>query len=166
MAGPNRAEVAMVESGELRLPQPLCNGEDRAVHEADFEVGVGAHQLGGTLIVGGRQVLDHQRAALHLVEDGAEGFVPGVPPEQMIDLNQHRGRDDASLAQLRQQRRAPVVMVVVAIECSDDNAGVEDQRNGSGSKTSSLASLLKSPRPELNAPIHVRGGCSPSSPPC
>lgn len=163
MAWPHRAEVAMVERGELRLPQPLCHGQDRAVYEADFEVGVGPHQLGGALVIRSRQVLDYERAGLHLVKNGAEGFVPGVPPEQMVNLDQHRGREDATLPKRRKQRRAGVVMVVVVIERRDDNASVEDQRNGSGSKTSSLASLLRSPRPELNAPMQVRGGCSPSS---
>jgi hypothetical protein len=43
-----------------------------------------------------------------------------------------------------------------------DRAGVQGQRNGSGSKKSSLASLLRSPRPELNAPMRVNGGCSRS----
>lgn len=162
--GTHRAEMSVIERRELWLAEPLRNGQHSTVHEADFEVGVRAHQLGGALVIRCCQVLDHQSASLHLIEDGAEGFILGVSPEQVIDLDQHGRGNGASLTQVGEQRRAGLVVVVVAIECRDDDAGVEDQRNGSGSKTSSLASLLKSPRPERNAPIQVRGGCSPSSP--
>lgn len=82
----------------------------------------------------------------------------------MVDLDQDRGGDEASLAhRLGEQLRAALMRVVVAIERADQNGGIEDQRDGRGSKTSSLASLLRSPRPELNAPMQVSGGCSPSS---
>ena len=82
----------------------------------------------------------------------------------MVDLDQDRGGHDAPLARrLGEQLRAALVCVVVAIERSDQDRGVEDQRDGRASKTSSLASLLRSPRPEPNAPMQVSGGCSPSS---
>jgi hypothetical protein len=39
VARPHRAEVAVVERGELRLAQPLGHGQDGTVEEADFEIG-------------------------------------------------------------------------------------------------------------------------------
>jgi len=81
----------------------------------------------------------------------------------VVDLNEDGRGDDPPLARSGEQRRACCMVVVVAIERRDDRARVENQRNGSGSKTSSLASLLRSPRPELNAPMQVKAGCSPSS---
>lgn len=82
------------------------------------------------------------------MEDRVEGFTPRVPPEQVVDLDEDGRGHDAPLASAGEQRRARLMIVVVAIERRDDRARVEDQRNGSGSKTSSLASLLRSPRPE------------------
>ena len=58
MARPHGAEVPMVERGELQLTEPLRYGQDSAVHEANFEVGVGSHQLGGALVVARDQILD------------------------------------------------------------------------------------------------------------
>lgn len=158
------AEVTVIEGRELRLAEPLGHSQHGAVDEADLQIRVGLEQFADSLVVLGRQILDRQGPAPHLVEDGVEGFIPRVPPEQVVDLDEDGGGDDAPLARAGEQRRAFLMVVVVAIERSDDRARVEDQRNGSGSKTSSLASLLRSPRPEWNAPMPVRGGCSSSSP--
>lgn len=112
----------------------------------------------------GDQVLDDQRARSNLVEHRAEGALAGVGAEQVVDLDQDRGGDDTPLARrLGEQLRAALVRLVVAVEGADQDGRVEDQRDGRGSKTSSAASLLRSPRPELNAPMQVSGGCSPSS---
>ncbi len=128
-------------------------------------VGVGLEQLGRPLVVARHQVLDVQGAAANLIEHGAKGFVSGVAAEQVIDLDQHGGGDHAPLARLGEKLRAGLVRLVVAIKRPDQNRCVDDQRDGLGSKTSRLAISLKSPRPELNAPMQVRGGCSPSSSP-
>jgi len=121
-------------------------------------------QLVHPLVVLGDQVLDDQRARSNLVEHRAEGALAGVGAEQVVDLDQDRGRDDTPLARrFGEQLRAALVRLVVAVEGTDQDRRVEDQRDGRGSKTSSAASLLRSPRPELNAPMQVSDGCSPSS---
>ena len=163
MARAHDAEVAVIKRRELWLAESLGHGQDGAVDEPDPQIRVGLQQLTYSLVVLRRQILDRQGPAPHLIQDRVEGFIPRVPPEQVIDLDEDGGRDDPPLARAGEQRRAWFMVVVVAIERRDDRARVENQRNGSGSKTSSLASLLRSPRPELNAPMQVKAGCSPSS---
>lgn len=156
--------MTVIQRGELRLTEALDDREDRAVDEADIQVGIGPQQLVDTLVVCGEKVLDDQRTASNLVERRDERSPRRVGAEQMVDLDQDRGGNDPPLARrLGQQPCAALVRVVVSIERADQNRGVEDQRDGRGSKTSSLASLLRSPRPELKAPMQVSGGCSPSS---
>lgn len=164
MARPHRGEMTVVQRGELRLAEALDDREDRAVNEADIQVGIGPQQLVDALVVCGEKVLDDQRTASNLIERRDERSLRRVGAEQMVDLDEDRGGNDPPLAcGLAEQLCAAFVRVVVSIERADQNRGVEDQRDGRGSKTSSLASLLRSPRPELKAPMQVSGGCSPSS---
>src|SRR5215469_18184108 len=154
----------MVERRELRLAESLHNCENRAVDETHLQIAVGAQQLVHPLVVWGDRILDDQRAASNLVEHRAEGALAGVGAEQVVDLDQDRGGNDAPLApRLGEQLRTALVRLVVAVEGADQDRRVEDQRDGRGSKASSAASLLRSPRPELKAPMQVSGGCSPSS---
>ena len=159
------SEVTVVQSAELRLSEALDHRQHSAVDKADILVDVGPQQLSGALVVAGHEVLHRQSAAPHLLEHSDEGFVTDVFAEQVVDLYQHRGGDDTALPCLVEQRRAGPVRIIITIESADQNRGVEDQRDGSGSKTSRLAISLRSPRPELNAPMQVSGGCSPSSAP-
>lgn len=60
----------MVERGELRLGEPLYHRENRAVDDADLQIGVGVQQLLHPLIVPGDQV-NGQRTRSNLVEHRA-----------------------------------------------------------------------------------------------
>lgn len=163
VARPHRPEMAVVEGGELRLAEALDDRQNGAVDKADLQVGVGAHQLGDTPIVLDGQVLDLKLSGPDRVEQGGQGICSELAPEKVVDLDQDGTRHDPSLGTALKKRSAASVLLVVSDHRGNQGAGVEDQRYGSGSKTPSLASLLKSPRPELNAPINENGGCSPSS---
>lgn len=56
MARAHRAEVTMIERGELRLTQPLCDREDCAIDKTDFQISVGTQELVRAFVVGGRQI--------------------------------------------------------------------------------------------------------------
>jgi hypothetical protein len=86
----------MVKGGELGLAEALCDGEDGAVNEADFEVGVGPHQLGDAFIVARGQVLNVQLPGLDRVEQLREGVRSEFAAEQVVKLDQDRGRDDST----------------------------------------------------------------------
>ena len=117
----------MVERRDLRLAESLHQGENRTVDEADLQIAVGAQQLVDPLVVLGDQILDDQRAASNLVEHRAEGTLAGVGAEQVVDLDQNRGGDDAPLARrLGQQLRAALVRLVVAVEGTNQDRRVED----------------------------------------
>jgi hypothetical protein len=163
VAGPQRAEVAVVERGELGLAEALCDGQDGAVKEADFEVGVGPHQLGRSVVVACGQVLDGQLAGLDRIKHLRERLGAEFPSEHVVKLSQNRRGDNAPFRVGLEQRGAALVVGVVGDHRCDQRAGVEDQRNGRGSNSSRLARSLRSLRPVLNAPINENGGCGASS---
>lgn len=74
-------EVAVIEGRKLGLIEPLGHGQHGAVDESDFQIRVDLEQLTDPLVIAGRQIFDRQRSAPHLFKDGAEGFIPRVPPE-------------------------------------------------------------------------------------
>lgn len=51
----------------------------------------------------------------------------------MVGLDEDGSGDDPSLSCASEQLGARGVVLVAAVECADDYAGVEDQRNGGGS---------------------------------
>lgn len=53
--------------------------------------------------------------------------------QEVVGLDEDRRGDDASLAGVGEQLGAGVVVAVAAIDGADDDAGVDDQRNGGGS---------------------------------
>jgi hypothetical protein len=125
--------VPVIKSGELRLSQALGNGQYGAVDKADFQVRVGSKQINCALIVAGRQVLDLEGSSAHLVEDCDEGLLSGEAAEEVIDLHEDGGGDDPSFLRAFDQGGASAVGFVAAIKRPDEDAGVEDQRNGGGS---------------------------------
>ncbi|HEX3241355.1 MAG TPA: hypothetical protein VHR18_14610 [Solirubrobacterales bacterium] len=157
--------MSMIERGELRLSQALGNGKNGAVDKADLQVGVGLKQINCALVVAGRQILDLESSSAHLIEDGDEGLLSGEAAEEVIHLDKDGGGDDSTLLRSFDQGGANAVGFVASIERADEDAGVEDQRNGGGSYTSRLANSLRSPRPDSNIPMQVTGGCSPSAGP-
>lgn len=127
VARPHDAEVAVVERGQLRLAEPLHHRENCAVDKADLQIAVGAQQVVDPLVVLGGQILNNQRAASNLLEDRPEGALVGIGAEQVVDLDQDRGGDDAPLARrLGEQLRAVLVRLVVAVESTDQDRRVED----------------------------------------
>ena len=147
----------MIERGEPWLAQPLRDRENRAIDKADFEISVGTQQLVRALVVGGRQILYYESAAPDLIEDGGKRLLACETTEKMIDLNEDRRGNHAPLLCALNQGCTRRMCGVASIKCSDENAGVENQRNGGGSYTSRLASSLKSLRPDSNMPIQVTG---------
>jgi hypothetical protein len=123
----------MVEGGELGFVEALDDREDGAVDEADVEVRVGAEKLRDAVVVGAGEVFDVECAALDVAEQRYECVRAEVAGEEVIGLDEDRGGDDASLPCVCEQLGAGAVIPVAAVECADDDAGVDDQRNGGGS---------------------------------
>jgi len=118
--------MAMIEGGKLRLAKALCDGEDSAVNEADFEVGIGLHQLADALIVARGQILNVQLAGLDRVEQLREGICSEFPAEQVVKLDQDGRGDDATFRAGLEEGRTALVVGVVGDHRCDQGAGVED----------------------------------------
>ncbi len=106
----------MVERGELRLTESLRHGENGRVDEANTQVGVGGEQLANTPVVAGQQILDLVRAAADLTEQYIYRSPVALPGREVVELDQHRRRQDPGSPGIRQQLRARRVICIVAVE--------------------------------------------------
>jgi conjugative relaxase-like TrwC/TraI family protein len=112
------------------------------------------------MVVAG-EVLDVELAGGDRVQESGKLVASRLASEQIVQLDQDRGRHDPPLGARSEQRGAPLVVLVVGVDSGDERSGVEDQRNGCGSNSSRLARSERSPRPEWKAPISENGGCGP-----
>src|SRR5579884_3118321 len=135
-----------------------------AVDEPNPQVLVSSHQLSGARMVRRGKVFDVQLATRDCVQKSRELVCSQLPGEQIVELNQYRCGDHPPLGFRRKQRGAPLVVLVVGVDRSDQWPRVEDQRNGSGSNSSRLARSERSPRPERKAPISENAGCASPEP--
>lgn len=72
VAGTHGREVSVIQGRELRLAEPLDDGEHGTVHEPDPEVLVRPHQRGGARMVGRGEVFDVELAAGDRVQKSRE----------------------------------------------------------------------------------------------
>lgn len=79
-------EVAVVERGDLVLAQALDDREHGGIHEAEAQVVVGRHERSCARVVAVDEILDDERAALHVVEEARER----VRGDEVVELDEHR----------------------------------------------------------------------------
>ena len=70
-----------------RLDSLLGHRRYGTVDQADLEVGVGTHQLGGTGVVAKGQVGNLQLAGDDRADEGGDGGLAQFAPDQVIDLD-------------------------------------------------------------------------------
>ncbi len=116
-----------------------------AFDEADAQVGVGGEQLAHTSMVARHQILDDIRALLDLVKKRIDGSTIHAACGELVELDQHRRRHDPHSTRFSEELHAGGVIAIVAVEGGPQRASVHDQRNGSGSKISSLAKRARLP---------------------
>ena len=124
--GTENREVAAVECCQLRLVESLDDRQNRRVDEADVRVGVPVAQLGNPTIVGRVGVDDLICAIVDVREQGHEHSRVQASVDQVVDLDQHRSRDQEGLSRFLDQLPASSVVVVAAIERRVERACVQD----------------------------------------
>lgn len=121
--------MAAVEGRYLTLAKALHDREHRSVHEAEPKVCVGTQQSADPDVVAGLQLLDHERPAVHVVQEARERS----EGDEVIEFDDHGGRDKPDAGPAPKQLRTREVVLVVGIQQRDERPGVNYERNGGGS---------------------------------
>ena len=150
---PQRSEVAVVERREFGLTQALDNREDSGVDESDI---VTVADVPNPEVVLGEQVLHPVGSGRHVVEEGEQHSGVQAKVDPVVDLHEHRRRDDARLLALFDQRSAGGMIGVATIERRVQRTRVEDQRHAFGVGRSSPARRAVSQCPDAPTP-RLRG---------
>jgi hypothetical protein len=118
--------VAVVERGELWLPQALGYSEDSYVDEADAQVGVGHEQRTHTRVVDRLERLHDERFAAAILEkpDKCVGLM--CASEVILELHKHGRGHDPILTTLFEQRRARLVLLVARLDRGEQRPRVDD----------------------------------------
>jgi len=130
MSRADDAEVATVEGRDFGGVEPLCRGDHRRVHGAEWQVAVLGDELGDADRVAGVQRLDREGADGEITEE-ANLRLPAEPgADQVDDLgDDERGEDERTCVGF-EQLQAGGVMGVVGVDVGVEGASVEDQRDG------------------------------------
>jgi hypothetical protein len=152
MSRAHHTEMASVQRRQLSLTQTLHNCQHSRIDKPNAKVGISLHQLGHSLIVGGSEFFDLVRPGRDVRQEGGECRWSDQVAE-VVDLDEHRRRDDSTLGGLPQQCRTRHVLVVAAIEGTNKRACVDYERGGLGTKSPSPARRARSPRPDAPTPI-------------
>lgn len=131
VCGAHDGEVPAIERGDRRASQALDDGDHRRVHEAQREVGVRVEKPADALEVGRGEIGDDEAAALDVGEEGGERAARG--PQQVLGLDEDRSGDHQRRPRLPEQRGAALVVRVARVDGRDDRAGVDYERQRSGS---------------------------------
>lgn len=138
MGGAHDAEVTVIDGGDGVDTEPLSNGNDRCINEAEVEIGVAVDQLPGTLVIDGVEGLDAGVAAGEGGEERCLCDGADTAAEQPAHLDAHRGgHDDRSVVMVE----AGLVVGVVAVSDGDEGSGVDDDRRVHESNSSRRIAL-------------------------
>lgn len=122
----DQAEVAMVERGDLRLVEPLGDGHNRGVDEADVGVGVFGADLADAGVVPGSELFDQERS----LGDGRKecqvdrSMEPGT--NEVVYFDGDCSGYDHRFGKFLEQFAASLVVVIVSIDRCIQGARVND----------------------------------------
>jgi hypothetical protein len=133
VTGTNRAEVPMIECGELAFAEALDDRHDRGVHETELEIGMAIEQLAYSHVVGTRQIDDRDRAVCEICEEGEERFGSKSVSDKPVQLDDDRRRYEQLFAEAEKKIGARLMVRVGPIHGCIERSGVADQRHERGS---------------------------------
>jgi hypothetical protein len=116
MAGPEGAEVAVVQRGQLGLVEPLHNRQDRGVHKPHIGVSIPVTELADAAVVLGLQLLYTVGPGNDVIQKGEEDSRVKAGMDQPVHFDQDRGRNNQRLRGVPQKVQAPSVLVIVPVE--------------------------------------------------
>ncbi len=121
--------MAAVEGRYLTLAKALDDREHGRVHETESKVCVGAQQFTDPDVITDLELLDDERPAVHVVQEARERS----GGNEVIEFDEHGGRDEPGTGPGPQQLRTRDVVLVVGIQQRDERPSVNYERNGGGS---------------------------------
>ena len=128
MRGPDDGEVTVVEGSELRLAEALGQGNQARVNDTQPKVGV-IGLKGATAL----EVRDRGRlGAIGAVQQVVQKYKPDVETQPLVtpvvELGQDQTGNDKVFSRRFEQRGTRIVVWIRRIECCEQGAGVENQR--------------------------------------
>jgi hypothetical protein len=159
VARAEHAEVVVVNGRELGFVEALDDGEDGGVYEADGTVSILVDELARAGIVSIFEIYDGKNASENPIQEcnGRRGTkVTCHPP---LQLDKHRSGKHPQLATILDQASAWLMSWIVAINCRNQDPGVEDYRQLEGSLSRSEADRATSARPEWPLAPDLGSGC-------
>jgi hypothetical protein len=133
MAGPDRAEVAMIQRREFVLSHSLDNGDDRGIDKPESEVGVLHEELSDASVVRSNELEDGDRALLDIGEERYEGIDAQPSSRQPVQLDDHGSRDDQRLRETGEKFGAGRMIGIGPVHSGVERTRVADQRHERGS---------------------------------
>lgn len=130
--------MPVIECGEALFTEPLDTRQHGRVDEAEAVVGIPLEQRRDPQQVGCRGVEHPVGTSGDVLQQAVERGWPGRPTV-VLHLDQDRCRDQAWLARTGNEPRTRFMVGVADVQGGDQGTSVEDQRHGSGVKTSSSA---------------------------
>jgi hypothetical protein len=152
--GANDSKVAPIQAGHVGQIQPFGHRDDGGVYGAQREVGVGTNEFGGSRQVGSGDG-DVLKLTCHnrLQESGLDVRAFFYQP---ADLDDYGGRDQKWAAKGLQEGGAACMVLVRAVDCRKERAGVEMRCHAERFMRSRMISSCRSersPRPESQIPM-------------
>lgn len=116
MARAQRPEMSLIKRRELRFVKSLDDCEHSRVYEPNVGIVVAIAKRAGTRVIDRLQILNLVGPRLDVVEKGNQH--PWVQPlvDPIVDLNEHRGRDNQRFVRRLDEPPARRIVVVAAIE--------------------------------------------------
>jgi hypothetical protein len=124
--GTRRSEVLEVE-GEDRQPVPLCDRHHAPIDEAQIEIGIASIELGGAP---GDSRGEKQHGVFPADERSEEctcRMWADASAEELIDLDNHRVRNEQLAPELGDERGREPVRAIAPIRRRDQRPGVGDE---------------------------------------
>ena len=124
-------KVALVERGDLRFAEALCERHDARVDHSEFEILIGSLQCATPSEIDTGRRLDAIDACQDIVKEDQPrgGIEPATAP--VVEFGQDEGRDQQVLVGVGQQSGATEVIRVRGIKRSQQRPRVADERHGS-----------------------------------
>ena len=124
--------MAAIQRSQFRFAQPLNEAQHRRVYETDIGLGMAATKLPNSGIVFGTSLRNRKRAPSNVIQQGYKdaGVKPLVDP--VVDLNEHRSRNQEGLAGRLDQRFTVLMVTVVGIQRCEQWTRVDYERHSLG----------------------------------
>lgn len=116
MTRPQRAEVPMIQRGQLWLVQPLNDRKHSGVDVADIRICVSIAELGDSPMIVGCHADHLVGSAFDVSQQRDQDAGMQAAMDEVIDLDQDGSRDQERLPRLLDELPAASMVVIAAIE--------------------------------------------------